>query len=235
MTESIAAIVPVLNEETAIGHVVAGLRSAGIDEVIVVDGGSTDTTAERAAAAGARVLLERRRGYGRACASGAAATTAGVLVFIDGDGADDPSAVLKLLQPVLDGAADLALGARGQMERGALPWHAVAGNRLAAGLINLLWGQRISDLPSYKALRRDTLAKLGLTESTYGWTIEMIVKAARRRYRLLEIAIPYRRRMGGESKVSGNLRTSIKAARSILTTLGRHGFTNSGGPPLIAT
>lgn len=199
----------------------------------MVDGGSRDRTAEVARDAGARVVVEPRRGYGRACASGAQAARADILAFLDGDGADDPAALGALLQLVLQGKADLALGARRPMEAGALPAHALLGNRLAAGLISARWGQPIGDLPSFKVIRRETLLELELAEATYGWTIEMIVKAARRGLRLAEVPLDYHRRVGGESKVSGNLSTSLKASYAILSTLARHGLGRSTGRPLI--
>jgi rSAM/selenodomain-associated transferase 1 len=155
------------------------------------------------------------------------------LAFLDGDGSDDPAALRQLVKVVAGGKADLALGARGHMEAGALPAHAVLGNRLAAGLIGALWGQPITDLPSFKVIRRDKLLALDMTEATYGWTIEMIVKAARRGYRLAEAPLHYRRRVGGESKVSGKLSTSLKASYAILSTLARHGFGHGAGESLI--
>jgi rSAM/selenodomain-associated transferase 1 len=233
MRPAVSVIVPVFNEECAIGTVVRGVPRDLTAEILVVDGGSGDATVEVAREAGARVIVERRRGYGRACASGAQAARGDILAFIDGDGADNPAALTHLVELVAGGKADLALGARWPMEAGALPAHALLGNKLAAALISLRWRQRISDLPSLKVLRREALLGLGMTEATYGWTIEMIVKAARRRYRLAEVPIDYRRRMGGESKVSGNLGTSLKAAGSIVSTLARHGFGRGQGQPLI--
>ena len=234
MRPTVAVVIPVFNEEAAIGRVVSEVPHELVDEIIVVDGGSRDRTAEAARDAGARVLVEHRRGYGRACASGVQAARSDILAFLDGDGADGPAALGQLIAFVANGKADLAMGARGRMEAGALPAHAVLGNRLAAGLISARWGQRITDLPSFKVLRRDTLLALNMTEATYGWTIEMIVKAARRGLRLAEVPLDYRRRMGGESKVSGKLSTSLKASWAILSTLVRHGFGGgSAGQPLV--
>jgi len=229
----VAVVVPVFNEESAIGQVVAGISREIASEIIVVDGGSSDRTAGVARAAGARVIVERRRGYGRACASGAQAARHEILAFLDGDGADDPAALATLVELVASGKADLALGARSRMEAGALPAHAVFGNKLAAALISARWRQPVTDLPSFKVIRRETLLELNMTEGSYGWTIEMIVKAARRGYRLAEVPLDYHRRMGGESKVSGNLRTSIRAAAAILSTLARHGFGRGAGQPLL--
>lgn len=230
---SVAVIIPVWNEESAIGYVVSELPRDGVDEIIVVDAGSSDRTPQIAADAGARVIIERRRGYGRACATGAQAARADVLAFLDGDGSDDPTALPKLLAPVLHGQARLSLGARRPVEPGALPAHAMFGNKLAAGLIGARWRQRISDLPSFKVIRRADLLALGMSEATYGWTIEMIVKAARRGYPIAEVPLDYRRRIGGESKVSGNVGTSVKASRAILSTLGRHGFWRATAKPIL--
>lgn len=231
---TVAAIIPVWNEESAIGDVIRELVSTGIpDEIVVVDSASSDRTVEVAKAAGARVVVEKRRGYGRACATGVLSTTAGVLVFLDGDGADNPTELPLLLEPVQSGKADLALGTRNDMERGALPFHARLGNSLAARLISLAWSQHVTDLPSFKVIRREDLLRLNMSEATYGWTIEMIVKAARQGYRLCDIPVRYRRRNGGESKVSGNLQTSVRAAASILSTLARHGWGSNPGPTLL--
>jgi rSAM/selenodomain-associated transferase 1 len=226
-------VIPVFNEEAAIGHVVADVPREIVDEIIVVDGGSRDRTVEVAREAGARVIVERRRGYGRACASGVQAARSEILAFLDGDGADDSAVLGELVALVAHGKADLALGARSRMEAGALPAHAVLGNRIAAGLIGARWGQPITDLPSFKVIRRERLLALNMTEATYGWTIEMLVKAARSGYRLAEVPLAYRRRMGGESKVSGNLGTSLKASYAILSTLARHGVGRGGGEPLV--
>lgn len=231
---TVAAIIPVWNEESAIGEVVRDLVATGIpDEIVVVDGASTDRTVAVAMGAGARVVIETRKGYGRACATGVLSTSADTLVFLDGDGADNPAALHLLLDPVVAGWADLVLGARNDMEQGALPFHATLGNTVAARLISLAWGQHIRDLPSFKVIRRDALLKLNMSEATYGWTIEMIVKAARSHYRLHEVPIRYRRRTGGESKVSGNVRTSFHAATSILTTLARHSFGSNSPSTLL--
>jgi rSAM/selenodomain-associated transferase 1 len=223
----------VFEEEAAIGQVVSAVPRDLVQEIVVVDGGSRDRTADAARQAGARVIVEPRRGYGRACATGAQAARAGILAFLDGDGADDPAALSALLELIVQDKADLALGARRPLEAGALPAHALLGNRLAAALISARWRQKISDLPSFKVIRRDTLLDLELAEATYGWTIEMIVKAARRGCRLAEVPLDYHRRVGGESKVSGNLGTSLKASYAILSTLARHGFGRSFGRPLI--
>lgn len=226
---TIAVVIPVLDEEEAIGSVLSRLSRTLISEVIVVDGGSRDRTCEVAWAAGATVLVEPRPGYGRACASGALAAQSDVVVFLDGDGSDDATAVERIVAPLVRGDADLVLGVRQQVEPGVLPIYARAGNALAAAIISLVWGQRVTDLPSYKAIRRRDLGALDMTEMTYGWTTELIVKAARQRLRIREISLVYRQRVGGESKVSGNPRASVKAAIAILRVLARHSFGRAPG------
>lgn len=222
-----AAVIPALDEEIAIGDVVRSISSDVVDEIIVVDGGSKDRTAAVAQGAGAKVVAERRPGYGRACATGVLHTDCETIVFLDGDGSDDGSALGRIVSPILSGEADLVLGSRLDVESGALPFYARFGNSMAAWTITALWRQRISDLPSCKAIRRRHIVDLRMTEATYGWTIEMIVKAARARLRIREVPLRYSRRAGGESKVSGNAIASIKAAFAILSVLARHSLGRS--------
>jgi glycosyltransferase involved in cell wall biosynthesis len=186
-----------------------------VDEIVVVDGGSRDGTRAAALAGGARVVVEPRRGYGRACAAGAAATTAEVVVFLDGDGSDDPSHLGAVLAPVVSGRAHLCLGAR-NAEPGAVLPHQALGNRLVALLIRALHGVRVRDVPPMRAIRRDALAGLGMREMTYGWPTEMIVKAARRGLVVEEVRVPFRRRSAGVSKVSGRLAPSVRAGALML-------------------
>lgn len=220
---SVALIIPVWNEEAVIGRVLAEIPAGCVDRVIVVDGGSRDRTVEIARTAGATVVAQRRRGYGAACAEGvAAAGSADLLVFLDGDYSDPPAHIPDLLAPLRAGQADLVLGSRvlGGMARGALPAQAVLGNRLVTGLIWLLYRRRLTDLPSFKAIRRETLARFEMREFTYGWTTEMIVKAIRQGGPMVEVGVPYRARGGGRSKVSGTLKGTLLAGyRLIATTL----------------
>lgn len=225
---SIGVVIPVLDEAEAIGRVVTGIPRGLVEEVVVVDGGSRDRTVEVARAAGARVVVERRPGYGRACATGAVATASDVVVFLDGDGSDDSGEIPRVVGPLLRGEADLVLGARARVRDGAIPLYARAGNTLAAAIISLAWHQRVTDLPSFKAIGRRDLESLGMSEATYGWTIELIVKAARRKLRIYEVPQVYSPRVGGVSKVSGNLRASAKAAIAILRVLARHGLGADG-------
>jgi glycosyltransferase involved in cell wall biosynthesis len=193
-----------------------------VDEVIVVDGGSRDGTREAAAAAGARVVVEPRRGYGRACAAGAAATDAEILVFLDGDGSDDPSYLAELLEPVLEGGAALSLAARTRSEPAALLPHQRFGNSLVAKLACMIYGCRLHDVPPMRAVRRDVLESLALREMTYGWPTEMVVKAASAGYSLAEINVRSRARRGGKSKVSGRLGPSLRAGAQMLTVVVRY-------------
>jgi glycosyltransferase involved in cell wall biosynthesis len=224
MSGGVSVVIPALNEEESIGAVLAGIPQAGVAAVIVVDGGSRDGTAAAARRGGARVIEERRLGYGRACAAGAAAAGSEIVVFLDGDGSDDPAMIPQLARPLLDDRADLVLGSRlaGDRGRGGMFRHQMVGNRVAAALINGLYGQNITDLSPFRGVRRDRLLGLGMTEMTYGWPTEMIVKAARRRWRILEIPVSYRPRIGGESKISGTAKGTILAAWYIFLTVFRH-------------
>ncbi len=222
---SIALIIPVWNEEAVIGRVLAEVPPGSVDRVIVVDGGSRDRTVEVARAAGATVVTQRRRGYGAACHEGAAAADlADILVFLDGDYSDPPALIPALLAPIQAGRADLVLGSRvlGGMERGALPPQAVLGNRLVTALIALLYRRRLTDLPSFKAVRRTWLERFAMQELTYGWTTEMVVKAIRTGCRIIEVPVPYRRRGGGQSKVAGTVRGTVLAAYHLLATALRY-------------
>ena len=222
----IVAIIPALDEEASIGSVVAAIPRTLVSEVLVVNNGSTDRTAEAAAAAGARVVTEPERGYGAACRRGLeAAAGADILVYLDGDASDQPGELASILDPVVRGEADLVIGSRllGRREAGAMPPHAVLGNWLAARLVRLLYGVRITDLGSFRAIPRSALLALGMRERTYGWPVEMIVKAARQGYRIREVPVTHRKRIG-RSKVAGTLAGSLKAAYFIFFTTLRYAF-----------
>jgi hypothetical protein len=219
----VAAVIPVLNEVGALPGVLREVPRNAVEEVVVVDGGSTDGTVAAARAAGARVIVEERRGYGRACAAGAAAASgADVVVFLDGDGSDDPTAVGALLAPVLDGSAALALGVRARPERGALHIHQRLGNRLVALLVRLVYRVPVRDVPPMRAIRRDALDQLDLREMTYGWPTEMLVKAARAGLPIAEVDVPSRARRAGRSKVSGRVWPSLKAGAQMLALVARY-------------
>ena len=222
---SVGMVIPCLDEEAAIGTLVRRLRAQGVDEVIVVDGGSRDRTVEVARAAGARVVVEARRGYGRACAAGVAAVhpNCAVIAFIDGDGSDDPAFAADIIGPVLCGDVDFCIGSRlrGRREPGALtPQQAVAG-RLAGLLIRAAYGVRFTDMAPYRAIRRDRLAELGMVETTYGWSLEMQMRVAARKLRIREIPVDCRIRAGGVSKVSQNPRAALSAAWTLMRTFVR--------------
>jgi glycosyltransferase involved in cell wall biosynthesis len=225
----VSAVIPCLDEEAAIGAVVRNVLDQGLAEVIVVDGGSRDRTAERAREVGARVVVEPRRGYGRAIMTGIAAARpdAEILLFLDGDGSDRPQFIPDLVRPIVRGAADFVHGTRvkGDCEPGSLsPQQRVAGV-LAGFLIRQTYGVRFTDMSPYRAIRRDVLDRLGMREETFGWNLEMLMRVAASGVRALEIPVGQRRRAGGASKVSGNLRASLRAAVVIATTflrLARH-------------
>lgn len=225
---SVVAVIPAWNEEGNIGRVVADIPHDLCRTVIVVDNASTDRTAEVARTAGAVVVHQPRRGYGYACAAGVAEAYrrgADVIVFLDGDYSDYPEEMPSIVLPILQGRSDLVVGSRlsvGKMERGALPAHAIFGDRLIALLMRIRFGVHITDLGPFHAIRADVLRQLKMREMTYGWTVEMIVKAARRRRRILEVPVSYRKRLSGESKVSGNLTASLKAGWRIIAVTLRH-------------
>ncbi len=222
----IVAVIPVLNEQGAIGPTLARLP-AGIDHAIVVDGGSTDGTVAEARAHGAEVLAEPRRGYGRACLSGAErayALGAEFVLFLDGDGADAVEEAGQLLAPLLDGSAGFTIATRagGQRQPGSMGAHQLAAGWLIGGALGLLCGQRYTDMAAFRALRTADLLALGMTEMTYGWNLEMQMKAPRAGLRVREVKLPYFVRVAGQSKVAGSWRGSWRAGTRILATLARH-------------
>ena len=210
---NISVVIPTYNEAGAIGDVVRDIPRDIVTEIIVVDNNSTDETAVQAANAGARVIYESRKGYGSACWAGARiAEKSDLIVFLDGDRSDDPAQLKRIADPVIQDRADLVIGSRidGNLERGAMPLHAQFGNRMIVFLLRLLYGVRISDIGSFRAIRTPTLFELGMEQMTYGWPVEMVVKAARSRLRIQSVPIRYRKRIG-VSKVSGSLRGSVLA------------------------
>jgi len=222
----VSVIIPTHNEAQAIERVLADLPSELTTEVIVVDSNSTDRTPEIAARMGARVIQEPRRGYGRACLTGLAMSNSpDVVVFLDGDYSDRPSELPILLAPIAEGRADITLGSRlhGRHSGGALPWHQVFGNRLAARLIRLLYRIRISDLGPFRAARADVLRALALKEMTYGWAVEMILKSALAGFRVVEVPVSYYPRIG-KSKISGTLKGTVGAGWFILSRIVRYYF-----------
>ncbi len=232
----VSVVIPTRNEAESIGRVLADLPADLVTEVLVVDSESTDGTRELASKMGARVIREPRRGYGQACLTGIAnATSPDIIVFLDGDYSDRPAELPKLLAPIFAGSADITLGSRlaGPRTPGALPWHSVFGNRLAALLINLLYRQRITDLGPFRAVRATVLNALALQETTYGWAVEIILKGALQGFRIVEIPVSYYPRIG-RSKISGTLKGTIGAAWFIFSRILGYYFTRrrTGAPEL---
>lgn len=221
-----AVIIPALNEEAAIGRVVSAVPRDLVGEILVVDNGSTDRTAQAAQAAGARVVHEPVPGYGAACLAGVkAARNAEVVVFLDGDGGDDPSEIPAVLRPILDGRAELVIGSRlpRLSEPGALTAHQRLGNRLVTSMVRLLYGLRLSDIGPFRAIRAEVLGDLRMEHKTYGWPVEMIVKATKKGYRVVGVPVSCRKRIG-RSKVSGTVTGSLLAGYHLLSTTVRYAW-----------
>ncbi len=210
----VSVIIPAFNEEDAIGTVVQRVPRHLVNEILVVDNGSSDATASRARQAGALVVEELRRGYGSACHAGLMATgDADVVVFMDGDNSDDPAELPFLLSPIVNGRADLVMGSRlsGSLEPESMPLQAQLGNWLIARFMRSVYKVQITDIGSFRAIRKDLLLSLGMEQMTFGWPIEMLVKAARHGAGIVEVPVNYRKRIG-TSKVSGTLKGVILTA-----------------------
>jgi glycosyltransferase involved in cell wall biosynthesis len=221
----VAAVIPTLNEADTIAGTIAALPRSVVDEIIVADSSSSDGTAAIARATGARVVTLAERGYGRACAAGAAAAGegCGIILFLDGDGADRADLADELVAPIRAGTHDFVIGSRvrGKREPGSMSWHQVLAGRLAGWLMSWLYAVRYTDMCAFRAISREALARLDMRETTYGWNIEMQMKAARAGLRILELPVPYRCRAGGSSKVAGTLGGSIRAVWRIVLTIAR--------------
>lgn len=221
-------IIPALNEAESIKEVLLLAAQSQASEILVIDGGSTDGTPGISRAAGAKVIQECRRGYGRACATGAEHAAGDILVFLDADGADDPGQIKNLINPIANGNADMVLGSRlaGTIMPGAMPDHQKFGNWLSSALIRLLYQIPITDLSPFRAIRKTSLRQLEMTEMSFGWPTEMICKSARAKLRIQEIPVVYRPRSGGKSKISGTVMGTIKATYFILTTIFKYRLSN---------
>jgi glycosyltransferase involved in cell wall biosynthesis len=222
MRSRVSVIIPVFNEAESIRSVVQSMPWTFIDECIVVDNGSTDGTADIAAAAGARVV-KSPRGFGAAMCAGslAALETSEILVFMDGDGADVIAELPKLLGPVERNEVDFAIGSRirGEREPGSMLASQVFAGHLIGWLVKVFYGFRYTDMGAFRVIRRSALEQMKMTEMTYGWNLEMQIKAVQAKLRILEVPVAYRCRIGGESKVSGNFSASLKAATRIFAVL----------------
>lgn len=222
----ISVIIPAFNEERSIGKVITDIPKELVHEIIVVDNACTDRTVEVAESAGARVVREERRGYGYACLAGIAALNApDIVVFLDGDYSDYPAEMSMLVQPILSGEAEMVIGSRtrGTREKGALLPQARFGNALATFLIRLLFGVHYTDLGPFRAIRYDRLREMNMQDKTFGWTVEMQVKAAKMGIRVCEVPVSYRKRIG-QSKITGTVQGTIKAGYKILATIFRYGL-----------
>ena len=221
----VSVIIAALNEEATIATVIKSVPKDIADEIILVDNGSKDRTAEFGAAAGARVVKEPVPGYGRAFRAGLRSVSreCEIVVFLDGDGSDCPEMMDRLVTPIVEGKADFVIGSRtrGNREAGSMNFHQVIAGYMIGFVLRVLYGVRSTDMGPFRAIRRDTLDRLNLREETYGWPLEMQMRAARARVRTTEVAVDYRRRAGGHSKIAGTVRGSILAATRILITLAR--------------
>jgi glycosyltransferase involved in cell wall biosynthesis len=219
----VSVVIPALNEAESIAAVVREMPWPLIHECIVVDNGSTDATAAEASAAGARVVAASQRGYGRACAAGAAAAEGDILVFMDGDGSDVSAEMDQLLRPIVAGECDFVIGSRlrGTREPGSLQISQLFAGWMAGILLRLLYHVHYTDMGPFRAITRQALETLHMREQTYGWNLEMQMRAAQCGLRIREIPVSYRKRSGGESKVAGSLTGSVRAAIRITQTLFR--------------
>lgn len=224
--QRIGVVIPALNEECAIGRVIADIP-AWVDEIVVADNGSNDRTADIALASGARVVREAKRGYGAACQAGLGAlSNADIIVFLDGDYSDRPQEMALLVDPIANGTADFVVGSRvtGNSEKGALTPHQRFGNWLACRLMRVLFGATYTDLGPFRAISSAGLSQLGMTDRAYGWTVEMQVRALAAGLRVREAPVSYRPRIG-ISKISGTLKGSLLAGVTILSVIARTAVT----------
>ena len=215
--------IPTLNEAESIGALLATVPRSVVDQIIVADGGSSDATCDIASRAGAQVI-QAGRGYGRACLAAATlAPTNALMVFMDGDGADDPAEIAKLAAPIVNGTHDFVIGSRviGSREKASMGLHQIAAGWCMGLAMRLLYRTRYTDMCAFRAIARDTLLGLGMCEMTYGWNLEMQMRAAKKGLRILEVPVANRRRIGGASKVAGSLRGTVRAGTRIVATFVR--------------
>ena len=228
---NVSVIIPALNEEEPIGKVVRECLITGVpNEVIVVDNGSNDGTAKRASEAGARVVSEPQRGYGRACMAGVSALSpkCEIIVFLDGDGSDCPEFMAQLVGPIVANNYEFVIGSRsrGRRERGSMNFQQIFAGKFAGWLMSILYSVSYTDMCPFRAIWRSELEKLAMKEQTYGWNLEMQMKAARAKLRILEVPVNHRCRTGGISKVSGTFRGTFLAGARIIATFLRIALTS---------
>ena len=230
MQSKILVIIPAFNEAESIGKVVGDIPAGLVDEVVVVNNSSTDKTEENARNAGATVIRENRKGYGFACLAGIAHAHSktgvdrpDIIVFIDGDYSDYPDQMGDLVKPIIEEDYDMVIGSRamGNREKGAMMPQQVFGNWLACSLMRLFYRVRYTDLGPFRAIKFDKLIELGMKDQTYGWTVEMQLKAAKKKFKITEIPVHYRKRIG-VSKVTGTVKGTLGAGYKILYTIFRY-------------
>lgn len=226
----VLVIIPAFNEAESIGKVVEDIPKEWVQEVVVVNNSSTDQTEENAKAAGATVLREDQRGYGFACLKGISYANAKtgddrpeIIVFLDGDYSDYPNEMDRLLNPIVEEGYDMVIGSRalGPREKGAMAPQQLFGNWLATRLMRMIYRVRYTDLGPFRAIKFDRLLELGMKDQTYGWTVEMQVKAAKKKFKTTEVAVSYRKRIG-VSKITGTVKGTIMAGYKIILTIFRY-------------
>jgi glycosyltransferase involved in cell wall biosynthesis len=219
----IAVIIPAYNEEQSIGKVLNDIPKDLVNEIVVVNNNSTDATAGVAAAEGSTVLFEEYRGYGAACLKGIAYLKEkdyDIIIFLDGDYSDYPNEISELIKPIINDDVDMVIGSRtlGKREKGALPFQSRLGSIIAGFLINFFWSIKYTDLGPFRAIKKDKLLSLNMTDIWYGWTVEMQIKAAKKSYSITEVPVSYRKRTG-KSKITGTIKGSVMAGLIILKTI----------------
>ena len=228
--EKTVVIIPALNEERSIGQVIGDIPQDLVTEIVVVNNGSTDSTARVASDCGATVIDEERRGYGQACLAGMdyikdSSYVPDIIVFLDADYSDYPQEIKDLVSPITEGGYDLVIGSRtiGERQRGALLPQAIVGNYMATRLIKLFYGVDFTDLGPFRAIRYNKLLSLDMRDETFGWTVEMQVKAAKKGFRCTEVPVSYRKRIG-TSKITGTVAGSVMAGAKIIWVIFRQLF-----------
>ncbi len=223
-------IIPALNEERSIGQVISDIPRDLVTEIVVVNNGSTDSTAQVASGCGATVIDEVRRGYGQACLAGMdyiknSSYIPDIIVFLDGDYSDYPEEMKDLVSQIIEEGYDLVIGSRtiGERQKGALLPQALVGNYVATRLIRLFYGVSFTDLGPFRAIGYDKLLSLDMRDKTFGWTVEMQVKAAKKGFRCTEVPVSYRKRIG-TSKVTGTITGSVMAGVKIIWMIFRQFF-----------
>ncbi|WP_025742407.1 glycosyltransferase family 2 protein [Aquimarina pacifica] len=230
MPPIIHVIIPAYNEQDSIGHVIKEIPDI-VNEIVVVSNNSTDNTEKVAKNAGATVVKEPRKGYGYACLKGMEYIASkdikpDIIVFLDGDYSDYPEELSKIILPIIEQDIDMVIGSRVKRlrESGSMTFPQIFGNWLATSLMKLFFGAKFTDLGPFRAIKYNTLLSLGMTDKTYGWTVEMQLKILKNKHSYTEIPVRYKRRIG-VSKVSGTIKGAIFAGVKILNWIFKYSFT----------